>query len=248
MVALDLPVSEAEIAVLRTAGSRPATTFSTLVDPGRPIHPDASRVNGLTDRDVEGAPRFESVANQLDALLTDAVMVAHNAPFDSAFLLAEYAIAGREPPDVPVLDTLALARRLFRFRRNDLASVAQQLGASSGRRHRAAGDAETTYNVLLRMADQLGRRGIRTVRDLIAAQGPSVALRHPFLMGLPEPISTAVKGRRPVTICYVDAGGNQSERIVEPLWVNRTYLIAFCRERKAQRTFRLDRIVDAWLS
>jgi predicted DNA-binding transcriptional regulator YafY len=65
---------------------------------------------------------------------------------------------------------------------------------------------------------------------------------------LPQPLVEAVGRRHPVTICYVDAGGNATERTVEPLWANHTYLIAWCRLKKTQRTFRLDRIVDAWLS
>lgn len=237
-----------EIAVLRLEAGAQVAAFSSLVNPGRPIHPDASRVNGLVDADVVGAPGFADLADEVDRLLEGAVMVAHNAPFDGSFLVAEYAIANREPPDVPVIDTLALSRRLFRFRRNDLGSVAVALGAGAGVQHRAAGDAEVTYQVLLRMAEQLGPRGILTVQDVLGAQGETFALQSPRLNGLPAPLSAAVRKRHPVTICYVDAGGRASERVVEPLWANHNYLIAFCRLRKEQRTFRLDRIVDAWLS
>lgn len=237
-----------EIAVLRLEAGAQVAAFSSLVNPCRPIHPDASRVNGLADGDVVDAPVFADLAHEVDRLLEGAVMVAHNAPFDGSFLVAEYTIAGREPPDVPVLDTLALSRRLFRFRRNDLGSVAEALGARGGVQHRAARDAEVTYQVLLRMADQLAPRGIVTVQDLLAAQGEPFALRSPRLNGLPAPLSAAVRERHPVTICYIDRGGRASERVVVPLWANHNYLIAFCRLRKEQRTFRLDRIVDAWLS
>jgi len=238
-----------EVAVLRLDGRGGESLFSNLVNPGRPIDRDASRVNGLRDEDVTLAPRFRDLVPRLDELLSDVVLVAHNAPFDSAFLVAEYAIARMPPPDVPVLDTLELSRRLFRFRRNDLASVAVQLGVPlAGTRHRAADDVRTTYQVLLRMAEELAGRGLDNVGKLLVAQGRVVSLRPPRPDGLPEPLAQAIGQRRPITICYVDAGGNASERVVEPLWANRSYLIAFCRAKRAQRTFRLDRIVDAWLA
>jgi DNA polymerase-3 subunit epsilon len=237
-----------EIAALRVEGGRRVDALDSLVNPCRAIDEDARRVNHISDLDVAGAPCFRELMPRLDALLADTVLVAHNAAFDTSFLVAEYAIAGREVPEVPVLDTLALARCRFGFRRNDLGSVAQSLGVGLGALHRAAGDVETTYQVLLAMAGHLEQRDLPTVGHLLAAQGKVVTLSAPRLAGLPQPLIEAVSSRRTVTICYVDAGGNATERMVDPLWANQTYLIAWCRKQKAQRTFRLDRIVDAWLS
>jgi DNA polymerase-3 subunit epsilon len=237
-----------EIAVVRVESGTPSAPYHTFVNPGRPIDEDARRVNNISDLDLAEAPRFRDLIPGLDALLAGTVLVAHNASFDASFLVAEYAIAGCRPPDLPVLDTLALSRRVFGFRRNDLGSVALSLGVCCGGRHTAAGDAQATYEVLLRMAEVLARRGLTTVGDLLSAQGLPVALRPPRLVGVPQPLAEAVDHRRAVTICYVDAGGNATERTVEPLWANQTYLIAWCRLKKTQRTFRLDRIVDAWLS
>jgi exodeoxyribonuclease X len=72
--------------VLMRDGSRLATTFSTLVNPGRAIPATASAVHHLTDRDVASAPALEAVMPQLTSFCKDAIVVAYNADFDLAFL------------------------------------------------------------------------------------------------------------------------------------------------------------------
>jgi DNA polymerase-3 subunit epsilon len=236
-----------EVAVLRVEPGREPEVFSSLVNPHRPIEPAASNVSGLRDADVAGAPDFESLVGPLTARLEGAVLVAHNAEFDVGFLTAEYAIARAQPPSVPVIDTLALARQLFQFPRNNLGALAEEFGVRADRRHRAEGDAWTLYEVFLRMLEDLAKRGDWTVGDLIGAQSQHVCLKAPNSLHLTEPIRAAVGSGCPVTICYTDGDGLTTERIVRPLWANDSFLIAYCHTVKEQRTFRLDRIEDAWV-
>lgn len=76
---------------------------SFLVDPGRPIPPEASAVHHITDRHVQGAPLLAQVLPTFQGGDFD-VYVAHNAAFDFGFLPR----AGR-----PVLCTLRLARKVW---------------------------------------------------------------------------------------------------------------------------------------
>jgi len=237
-----------EIAVLRSEPGTAPRMFETLINPGRDIHPDASAVSGITDAHVRDAPAFADVVDTVTELMSDAVLVAHNAPFDVGFLAAEYAVACQPPPAGPVVDTLALARKHFRFRNNNLFALAREFGVRPGRSHRAGGDVETTYRVLMQMIQRLSSR-FPTAASLIASHAPSVDdAWDPRPRHLPMPLQAAIDRRAPVTICYTDAAGRSSERTVEPLWANDDYLIAYCRSKKGQRTFRLDRIQDAWLS
>ncbi len=80
-------------------------TWSSLVNPGRPIPDYASRVHGITAADVASAPSFERVQRELRALCEGATVVAHNASFDLSFLPLLAAL--------PSLCTLPLARRRF---------------------------------------------------------------------------------------------------------------------------------------
>jgi DNA polymerase III epsilon subunit-like protein len=218
------------------------------VNPGRPIEPAASNVNGLQDADLTDAPEFAAIAGTLSALLQDAVLVAHNAAFDVGFLTAEYAIARLGPPSPPVIDTLDLARQLFSFPRNNLDALAREFRVAAEGRHRAEGDVWTLYQVFGRMLEELRQRGDWSVADLLGAQSSQLSLASPSLDHLTEPIRAAVGSGCPVTICYRDGEGLSTERVVRPLWANANYLIGYCELVRAQRTFRLSRIEDAWLS
>ena len=80
-------------------------TWSTLVNPARPIPDYATRVHGITDADVAGAPSFMRAQLRLFNLCHDAIVVAHNASFDLGFLPLLSPL--------PSLCTLQLARRHF---------------------------------------------------------------------------------------------------------------------------------------
>jgi predicted DNA-binding transcriptional regulator YafY len=65
---------------------------------------------------------------------------------------------------------------------------------------------------------------------------------------LPLELEEALDLRKPVVMEYLDARQFKTERIVEPLKIRRfkgeLTLVAWCRLRQAQRTFKLDRIVQ----
>jgi len=75
-----------EAACVVTRAGRRIDSFGTLINPGRAIPASASAVHHLTDECVARAPSLESVVPRLAALVADAIVVAHNASFDLAFL------------------------------------------------------------------------------------------------------------------------------------------------------------------
>lgn len=234
-----------EIAVLRVDPGQAPRLWVSLVNPGRPIGAGAQAVNGIADDDVADAPPFGRLITRINAGFDGAVLVAHNVPFDVGFLRAEYRRAGTRFPTVPTLDTLALARRCFRFGRNGLGDVAWQLGVRVQGLHRAAGDVWATYHVLQRMIDALREHDYHTLGDFLAAHHSLPLDRRMEASDLPEPLATAVRDRRPVTMRYAGPRGT-SERVISPLLVQGRYLVAYCHLRDDERTFRLDRIVATW--
>ena len=100
-----------EIAIVVGRRGEEPRTWSSLVDPERPVA--ATHIHGITDAMLQGQPRFADLVPAIAAQLDGAVVVAHNAPFDMGFLDHECAGAGLRLPVRPVLDTLGLARRIL---------------------------------------------------------------------------------------------------------------------------------------
>ncbi len=239
-----------EIAVLRVQEGRVHRSYHTLIDPGRPISPEAYAVNRITEDMLRGAPTFAQVADRVLAELRGAVLVAHNAPFDLSFLVAALQEVPRPIPNNPVLDTLAIARNCYGFPSNSLYAIAADLGIAREARHRARDDAWTTWKILEFFCRDLQlRRGIGTVGQLVHLQGGPIRWPEgPDLNELPEVLVEALERRRLLFLRYCSSSGLVTERAVEPLRVGMyqgtVYLVARCLLRGEQRTFRLDRVLE----
>lgn len=86
--------------------------FYRKVHPQRSIPVDSFRVHGIALGDLEGAPPFEGIADELQAFLERAqLLVAHNGEtFDLPFINQELKRVGREIVRVPMFDTMKQAR------------------------------------------------------------------------------------------------------------------------------------------
>jgi DNA polymerase III subunit epsilon len=166
-----------EVAGVMLDGGEIGETWSTLVNPGRPIPPDASAVHGITDAMVLDAPAPASVATDLESRCAGRTLVFHNAAFDLPFLAALLRRAGRPPLFHAVVDTLGLARGLFDPGGNSLGALATRLGLPAEAAHRARGDALTTARLLQVLAARWeSERGVRTVAELAAASQDALRL------------------------------------------------------------------------
>jgi DNA polymerase-3 subunit epsilon len=89
---------------------------------------------------------------ELGRLLSDRVLVAHNATFDWRFLAAESRRADHQLPVARRLCTVALTRHLdLPVASLSLASVASYYGITQGRAHDAIDDMRVMAEVLLRL-------------------------------------------------------------------------------------------------
>jgi DNA polymerase III subunit epsilon len=160
-----------EIAVVVLQGGRCEVVFESLVNPGRPIPPLIRSITGITDDMVRSAPEFPLVADQVLAALAGRVFVAHNARFDWNFVCAELRRARDLALDGPRLCTVRLARRLVRGVRScGLDSLQLFFGLENSARHRAAGDALVTAELLARLLRLARAEGARTLQDLAAIE------------------------------------------------------------------------------
>ncbi len=237
-----------EIALARFTGEVMENFYTTLLNPERHISPGASRVHGITDRDVQDAPRFRDVAKDVRAEMENAVLVAHNAPFDLGFISNEFRLARVNSPANLALDTLPLLRRFFRFRSNSLGRVADDLGITRETAHRALADVLTTRQVFEYIVQELRPA---TLADLLHMQGGTVAWADTSVreeLPLPPALEEALRSHRKLFLRYVDEFGGKTERWVSVVDVRAQkeyiYVRAFCHLREAERSFRLDRVVE----
>lgn len=153
-----------EIACIETEDFVPTgRSFHSYVDPERDMPADAQRVHGLSTEFLRGKPRFAQ-AEVVDAFLRfvgDAVIVAHNAAFDRAFVNHELKLCGREPVAEPRwIDTLALARTRFPGMPNSLDALCKRFKISLAERdlHGALIDARLLASVYLELKGGRERR------------------------------------------------------------------------------------------
>lgn len=159
-----------EVAVLRTKGGRILDHYSSLIHPGRTIPPEIQKINGISDEMVAFSPAFADIAARLRQKLDQTTVVCHNAPFDVAFLEAEFRKAGSSFPVVPVLDTLILARKHFRFEKNSLGAISKVLGVETQGWHRASNDVFMLKLIFDKFLEEFSRNGIKTLSELLIIQ------------------------------------------------------------------------------
>ncbi len=143
--------------------------WSTLIQPARPIPPDATRVHGISDAMVASAPSATEVGRALRAACGDLPLVFHNSPFDLPFLLQLFREAAAPPLLNPIIDTLGLARGLFGTGSNALGALATRLKLPVETAHRALGDTRTTARLFVELAGRWEReKGVRSLLELAA--------------------------------------------------------------------------------
>ena len=131
--------------------------FHRFLNPDREIDEGAERVHGISREDLEIAPRFSEIADDLLEYLRGAELVIHNASFDVGFLEYELTLMKHSQPKIKdhatVLDTLTLARKLHPGQRNSLDALCKRYEVDASRRdvHGALIDSELLAKVYLAM-------------------------------------------------------------------------------------------------
>jgi DNA polymerase III subunit epsilon len=168
------------VGAVRALGTRvlAGETFSTLVDPGRPIPPTSTAIHGIDDAAVVGAPAPADAIQHLKDFAHDAILVAHNAAFDLSFV-RRAAAAGGYAFDNPPFDTLLIARWLFPdLPDHSLDALGKLLGVDPGRRHSALDDARATAAIFAKLLEMCAARGIKSYGELAAASNMALSMRR----------------------------------------------------------------------
>ncbi len=124
--------------------------WTRLVDPGMAIPKEIQELTGITQEMVAGQPSFTTHAARVQALVKDAVLVAHNHQFDVQFLNRELRLAGQPgvAVDHPCIDTLFIERHVNSHRLGE--TYKRYTGQAMAGAHRSEADAAATIEVLRR--------------------------------------------------------------------------------------------------
>lgn len=152
-----------EIAVLDASGR---VLLQSLVQPTRPVHPEAVRIHGLTDAELARAPAWPMVYRELLAVLRSfPLVIAYNADFDRRLIAQTCGEHGLPPPEP---DWHCAMRRFAEYagpppidswrRYHRLAEALERFGLSHPDSHRAAADAEGCRELVHAMARGLPLR------------------------------------------------------------------------------------------
>jgi DNA polymerase-3 subunit epsilon len=207
-----------EIGAQRVSRLEHESSFQTLANPRTPIPAAVQALTGIGPAELRAAPSVEHAVRRFLDFAGDAVLVAHNARFDMAFLDCEVQRLTGLRIAAPVVDTVWLARRLLegRVRRVGLASLAQLFGTSAEPCHRALPDAQATAEILVRLLGLAQERGARTVADVIELAAPRARRlngKRPLIAGAPTTPGVYLFRDRLQQVLYVGRARNLRARL-----------------------------------
>ena len=158
------PCRVIEIGAYRVEGGAITAEFNSLVNPGIPIPDFITALTGISGDMVGRAPAFEGVLDDFLRFIGDSVLVAHNSPFDIAFLNHEI---GRVHEDYrianPSLCTVQLARSVLPDVENHkLKTLAEYYSVELINHHRAGEDAKATAKIFINLLESMHELGIRS--------------------------------------------------------------------------------------
>lgn len=153
-----------EIGAFRVAGGSIVDEFITLVNPDTDVPEFITALTGISGEMLRFAPRFEQLLDDFLVFLGDSILVAHNSPFDLAFLNHEIA---RVHEDCtiwnPTLCTVELSRTVLpHIENHKLKTLADHYSVELINHHRAGDDARATAKIFINLLENMHERGVRS--------------------------------------------------------------------------------------
>jgi DNA polymerase III epsilon subunit family exonuclease len=162
-----------EIGAVKVKGGEIIGEFKSFVNPLSPIPEYITAMTGISDLMLADAPVIDEIFPTFLEFVgshNEAVLVAHNAPFDLSFLKSAAKDLDYEWPKYKTLDTVTIARQLLTkedVRDCKLGTLAQFFGTKTEPNHRALDDAKATTEILHGLFERLGSLEITTLDELL---------------------------------------------------------------------------------
>ena len=162
-----------EIGIVKIKGNKVVDKYNQLIDPGFKISPEITRITGITNRQLKKAIPFKDAAQDVLKFINSGVFVAHNAPFDYAFMENEFGRVDM-PFAAPRLCTVELSRALFPGEQShSLDAISSRFNIKISNRHRAYDDAMATWFFFQKAKDMFDDYALKLVFDRVYQPSPS---------------------------------------------------------------------------
>jgi len=156
-----------EIGAVKIKAGRIVDRYSQLINPGRPIPYHITEITSITDEQVANEPKIDEVIGKFVDFVGDAVLVAHNAPFDMGFIKRDIKKYLNIDLECSVIDTLQMARDLFPdLKKYGLGDLNKTLGLALEKHHRAVDDSQATANMFIIFLDKYKEKGLEYMKDI----------------------------------------------------------------------------------
>ena len=156
-----------EIGAVKIKAGRIIDRYSQLINPGISIPYHITEITSITNEQVANQPKIDEAIEKFVEFVGDAVLVAHNAPFDMGFIkrdIKEYLNINLENS---VIDTLQMARDLFPdLKKYGLGDLNKVLGLALENHHRAVDDSQATANMFIIFLEKYKEKGIEYLKDI----------------------------------------------------------------------------------
>jgi DNA polymerase III subunit epsilon len=140
-----------EIGAVKVQGGKVIDQYQTLVNPERPIPPFISKLTGITDQMVQGAPKFSDIAEDFNRFTEGAVFVAHNVKFDYGFIQREFERAEMPFVRTQMCTCSGMKKAFPGIKSYGLKNLTQHFQIGLEQHHRALFDAQAAAELLLLM-------------------------------------------------------------------------------------------------
>lgn len=169
-----------ELSAVKMKNGEVLDRFDEFIDPGFHLSETTTNLTSITDEMVHGSKSEEEVFKLFRDFCGDAIIAGHNVSFDMGFMNAGYERHGMADITNPVIDTLPLARAMYKHLRNyKLDTLSKKFKVPLEHHHRANADAEATGYLLFKfLKDAEEKHHVTYVDELNTALADAEAYRH----------------------------------------------------------------------
>jgi DNA polymerase-3 subunit epsilon len=152
--------SPVEIGLVRFSKGVPVAEFSSLIKPprGEQFDPMSISLHGITRDDVQDAPEFIDIYENVLSFIGSSLVVAHNASFDLAVLFSTAAHYGLPMPKLTKsLCTKELARKQLPTLKDTLEDACNFFSIENTQAHRAISDCVATGYLAISISEYINQ-------------------------------------------------------------------------------------------